>query len=388
MESTLTQQTGVIPFTTADLQSASAVYNTAVAYAAKYTQKQAELLSKAAANGEKLPKELDDELMSWQVSAKKAVSAISEQRKPFTEKAHAFVKAFTAIENTIGKELYDPIQKVRDTSARIHAEEAAEAARKEAEALAEKQRRIDAIAQMEAQLRAGYASLLSSVKETMLMVYTNASLDQLEEAEEVLKRFVGGTMTEADWNNIPLNGDAELAAEVRTDERFRASSDHFTKEVTTYAEYLLSLLPQRKEELERGEQESKAAAELAKKQKEEAEAAQLAAEKRAEQEAAKAKQQEEVRVLVQQANRKEEAPRAVESYSVTVSSVDGWRSIVEYYLSNADVLAEDLGKVKLDSMRIFAERSAKSTGEMVSHKDVAYEPKYKAVARATKKKVA
>lgn len=383
-----TQQSGIIPFTTADLQSAGAVYQTAVAYAAKYTQKQAELLAKAAANGAKLPKELDDELMNWQVSAKKAVKAVEEQRKPFTEKAHAFVKAFTAIENTIGKELYEPIQAVRDVSAKIHAEEAAEAARKEAEELAKKQRRIEDIANLETQLRNGYAAYLSTVKQTMLAVYSGANLENINEAESSLQGFIGGILSEEAWSSIALVGDAELIEEVRTQERFDACSAHFTREITAYAEYLVSLLPQRREELERGEKESKAAAELAKKQAEEAEAARIEAQKRAEQESAKAKQQEEVRVLVNQANRKEEAPRAVESYSVTVGSVDGWRAIIDYYLTNSAVSAEDLGKVKLDSMRIFAERSAKSTGEMVSHADVAYEPKYKAVARATKKKVA
>src|SRR5690606_28776448 len=224
-----TQQTGVIPFTTADLQSAGAVYQTAIAYAAKYTQKQAELLAKAAANGDKLPKELDDELMNWQVSAKKAVKAVEDQRKPFTEKAHAFIKAFTAIENTIGKELYDPIQKVRDTSARIHAEEAAEAARKEAEELARKQRRIEEIASLESQLRNGYASYLSTVKQTMLAVYSGANLGNIDEAESAIQGFVGGVMTDEAWNSISLVGDAELAAEVRTEERFCACAAHFTK---------------------------------------------------------------------------------------------------------------------------------------------------------------
>ena len=378
-----TQQTGVIPFTTADLQSAGAVYETSSNMLAKYKSKQSALLERAKEAGEKLPKELDDELMNWQVSAKKAVKFMNETRSVYTDKAHAFVKAFTAIENTLSKDLYDPIQKVRDASAKIHAEEAAEAARKEAEELAEKQRKIDATIRSEAQLRNGYAHFLEKTKSTLLMVYKEVTLDTLAEAESDLSFFIGGTLPLEKWENIPVE-----VEEVRTQERYEACASHFTKEVTTYAEYLLNLLPQRKEELERGEKESKAAAELAKKQAEEAEAARITAEKRAQEEAEKAKQQEQVRVLVASANRKEESPRAIESYSVAVGSVDGWRAVIEYYLSNSAVAAEDLGKVKLDQMRTFAERQAKSTGEMVSHADVSYEPKYKAVARATKKKVA
>lgn len=326
--------------------------------------------------------------MAWQVSAKKAVSSIEAQRKPFTEKAHAFIKAFTAIENELGKDLYEPVQKLRDKSAKIHAEEAAEAARKEREELAAKQKRIDDIANLETQLRNGYAALLGETKRTILQVYSNFDLENAEEARAAIQSFVNANLSTEAWETITLVGSEELIAEVRTAERFANSSTHFTSEVTKYAEYILEMFPARVAELEQGIANNKAAEELRQKQEQEAKEAKEAAEKRAADEAAKAKQQANVTVMVAQANRQEEAPKTVESYSVSVGSVDGWRAIVDYYLTNSGTSVEDLAKVKLDQMRMFAEKQAKATGEMVEHKDVVYEPKYKAVARVSKKRAA
>ncbi|QQT44866.1 Uncharacterised protein [Sphingobacterium multivorum] len=381
------QTTGLaIHLSQTDLQSAGAVYTTSIAYLEKRKSKFDLLIAKANANGDKLPKELDDELMQYQVTNKKAVSSIEAQRKPFTEKAHAFIKAFTAIENELGKDLYDPIQKLRDTSAKIHAEEAAEAARKEREELQRKQKRIDEISNLETQLRNGYAALLGETKRTILQVYSNFDLEQAEEAKSVITNFINAKLSNEAWETITLVGSDELIGEVRTKERFATCSTHFTSEVTKYAEYILSIFPARVAELEQGIADNKAAEELKQKQEQEEEENRVAAEKRAADEAAKAKQQANVTVMVAQANRQEEAPKTVESYAVSVGSVDGWRAVIEYYLTNSGTPVEDLAKVKLDSMRMFAEKQAKATGEMVEHKDVVYEPKYKAVARVTGKR--
>ena len=379
---------GITSLSQTDLQSAGSVYTTSVGMLDKYRLKHSALMERAIEAGEKLPKELDDELMNWQVSAKKAVKFMNETRSVYTDKAHAFIKEFTALENTLGKELYDGIQQVRDRSAKIHAQEAAAAREKEEAELREKQRRIDAIAELESQLRNGYANHLTNVKQTILQVYSNCNLENIDEAQVLVNDFIGGTLSEEAWNAISLVGDTALIDEVRTADRFAACSSHFTTEVTKYAEYILTLFPARKGELELGEQESAQAAELARKQEEEAENARKEAERRAAEQAEKEKQQATVTVMVSQANREVDAPRAIESYSITVGSVDGWRAVVDYYLTNAGASPQDLGKVKLDTMRIFAERQAKSTGEMISHEAVTYEPKYKAVARATKNKAA
>jgi len=371
-----------------DLQSAGAVYTTSIAYLEKRKGKFDSLIAKANANGEKLPKELDDELMQYQITNKKAIKSIEDQRKPFTEKAHAFIKAFTAIENELGKDLYDPIQKLRDTSARIHAEEAAEAARKEREELARKQKRIDDIANLETQLRNGYALLLGETKRTILQVYSNFDLENAGEAKAAIQSFVNAKLSNEAWETITLVGSEDLIQEVRTAERFANSSTHFTSEVTKYAEYILEMFPARVAELEQGIADNKASEELKQKQEQEEEENRVAAEKRAADEAAKAKQQANVTVMVAQANRQEEAPKTIESYAVSVGSVDGWRAIVDYYLTNSGTPAEDLAKVKLDSMRMFAEKQAKATGEIIEHADVVYEAKYKAVARVSKKRAA
>lgn len=383
------QTTGLeIALSQTDLQSANSVYIQANTWLDKYAASQASLIEKAKQAGEKLPKELDDELMHWQVSAKKAIKAIEEQRKPFTEKAHAFIKAFTSVENQIGQNLYGAIQQLRDTSAKIHAQEAAQAKAQEQAALAAKQKRIDDITSMEAQLRTGYASYLERVKRLLLDVHSNATLETYDDAIAQLQTFTNVAMPQEEWDAIILSGPSELVSEVRTDEKLKACQAHFTSEIAKQANYLLELMPARKEELERGELESAQAAELARKAEQEAESARQLAAKRAEEEAAKAKQQAQVTVMVADANRKEEAPRTIESYSIAVSSVDGWRAIADYYLTNAGATAEDLGKVKLGQMRAFAEKQAKATGEVIDCDGLIYEPKYKAVARATKGKAA
>lgn len=385
MENT-TQNTGLtLHLSTTDLQSAGAVFQEGQLYLEKYTAKQAELIQLAQQTGEKLPKEIDDQLMQWQVSAKKAVKYIEEKRKPYTEKAHAFIKAFTSIENTLSKELYDPIQQIRDKSAKIHAQEAAAAAQKEREALAAKQRRIDEIAALETQLRNGYSTYLTSVKQTLLTAYSNCTLESFADAQAGIRNFIGGTLSDEAWLSISLVGDADLVQEVRTAEKFNACAIHFTAEVTKYAEYLLSLMPARKSELEAGQAQSKAVEELKRKQEEEAAALQAAAAKKAEEEAIKAKQSAAVTVQINQANREVDAPKTVESYAVEVTTVDGWRSLIDFYLTNSGVSVDDLGKVKLDQMKAFAEKQAKVTSEMVTSDGVHYEPKYKAVARASAK---
>jgi len=380
--------TAVMPFTQTDLQSAGAVLQQASTYLTAYTDKQIALLNRAKQAGAKLPKEIDDDLMAWQVSAKKAVKAMEEARKPFTEKAHAFVKAFTTVENEISKGLYDSIQSIRDTSAKLHAQDAAAARAKEQAELAAKQRRIDDIASLEAQLRNGYASYLEKVKNLLLNVHANVTLETYEEAIFKLNTFTNVTIPDEEWQAISLVGPAELIPLVRTQAKFEACKTHFTNEIAKHANYLLELMPARKEELERGEVESKQAAELAAKAEQEAEQARKEAQQRADQEAAKAKQQANVTVQINQANRQEEAPKTIESYAINVHSVDGWRAIADYYLTNAGVGIEDLGKVKFDQMKAFAEKQAKATGEIIDCEGLEYEPKYKAVARATKNKAA
>lgn len=374
--------------TQTDLQNAGSVLHEATIYLNKYKSKHLELIELAKTAGEKLPKDVDDKLMAWQVSAKKAVKYIEEKRKPFTEKAHAFIKAFTAVENEIGAKLYNEIQNIRDKSAAIHAREAAEAKAKEQAELIAKQKRIDTIAAMSAQLRAGYASFLEKTKETLLSIYANVDLQSYDEAMQALQKFTNATFPRVEWDNITLNGPAELIPEVKTEEKLLACQNHYSSEVAKYANYIIGLMPARKAELERGEADNKQAEELAKKAQEEAEAAKLAAEKQAKEEAEKAKQQAMVANMVAEANREVEAPKAIESYSITISSIDGWRSVIEYFLSNSGTPVEDLGKIRLDQMKAFAEKQAKASGEMIEHKDINYDAKYKAVARATKKKVA
>ncbi len=380
--------TELVILTQTDLQSAGSVLEKASSYLTAYQKKHADLLKRANSAGPKLPKELDDDLMAWQVSAKKAGSVMEEARKPYTGKAHSFIKAFTTVENEISKSLYDVVQNIRDNSAKLHAEEAAALRAKEQAELAAKQRRIDDKLSLENQLRAGYAKYLQGIKNLLLRIHANVTLETYKDALYQLETFTNVTIPQDEWEKIELVGPADLISEVRTVEKFEACKAHFTKEIAEQAKYLLDLMPARKEELERGELESKQAAELALKAEQEAEEARKIADARAKQEAEKAKQQVQVSAMINEANRDLEAPKAIESYSINVTSMDGWRAIIDYYMMYSGTSAENIGNIKLDQMKAFAEKQAKATGELITHDDIVYQAKYKAVARATKRNAA
>lgn len=381
--------------TPADLQTAQGVYEQSKGWLAAYETKHAKLAEQVKAAGEKLPAALDAACNQFQVSARAALKAMNEKRSPFTEKAHAFVKLFTDMENRV-KAMDAEIQAHRNASATIYARE--EAARREAERieLATKQERITLLANAEQQVRDAYSALLQADKDELLAAFEGASIEQIGDVETVLAGIapkltperwaeMGSSVRLAPTSLTPADATADIIRQALGGDKYDKCAPHYASEITGYAKTLLAMVPQRRAELEQGVEESKAAEELRRKQEQlaadQARAAKEAAERAAEQEKAKAVLNQQVA----QANRQIEAPKAVESYKITVASRAGWVEVFKFYLANTDEVAgEDLGKVKLDSMRLLAERLAKSTGELIDHPDVVYEAKYKAAVRRKK----
>lgn len=372
--------TAINILTSTDLQSAGSVFTQGQSWVEKYKNKQIELLEKVEENGEKLTPQLDEELTKWQVSAKKAAKAISEQRKPFTEKAHAFVKAFTTLENELLKDLYEPVQLIRNKSAAIYAEEAKKAKEAEEKKLREAQKRIEEVSKVENELRQGYATILRQDKDELMLPFEGMTIENSEKVAEFYKGVEVEKLPAERWKEIVLTGTEEINTEVKTQEKYEACSAHYTNEINALAAHLLEQVPARVKEIEKGIEENK----IAEKQRKEALKAAEEAEEKAKKEAEKAKEKAELAVKVSQANREAEKPQAIQKYQIEVKNIDGWRRIADFYFHNTELESDELGKVKLDSMKLFAERKAKSDGILIESDDLIYKPIYKAVARARK----
>lgn len=376
--------------TPTDLQNAGSVLAQNTSYLNIYRKSHSKLLEKAKAEGTKLKPETDEAMNKWQVSAKLALKKMEEERKPYTQKAMEFVKVFTSTENALSKDLYQSIQDIRNASATAYAKEEEEKQRQEADELAKKQERIRLLADAEQQVRDGYASILREEKANLLKSFENATADNIDEVEANLKNLKP-TFLKTKWDEIPVNLTSRLDQSeidnVITNSRlgkFDKCSAHFKSEIKNYAAYLVSLIPARREEIAQGIA-SKEAEELKRKQEAIEEAQRKAAQEKAEEERIEKLKEEELQLQIDQANRRADAPdtRTISSCSITVSTREAWLAIVGFFFENST--ETDMGKVKLDQMKAFAERWAKSHGEKIEHPGISYEVKYKAVAKAARK---
>lgn len=379
--------------TPAELQNAGELLSISNEWLSKYKDRQSKLLEKAAKLGEKLTPELDEEMTKWQVSAKACVKKIKEDRMVYTSQFDAFKAKFTSIENELEKDLYAQIQAKRDISAAIYAREDREAREAAALKLKKEQEYIVLKAEAERQVKEKCAAILKEDKGDIFDAFNAADADTIDALEAELQGLEPGfsikrwdediapvlsssLLSEKELNNIILN--AKLG-------KFDLYSPYYKEEMANYAKYILSLFPIRRKEIAEGA-ESQAAAELKAKQEAVEEANRKEAERIAKEKEEEALNQAKIASELEEAKRKSEMTAApIESYSISIEGKEGWMAIIAFYFQNMPVEIEKLGNVKLDSMRIFAEREAKKTGEMVLHEQVVYTEKYKAVARAQRK---
>src|SRR5690606_4889338 len=237
----------------------------------------------AEKEGEKLSPETDKKIMDWQVSAKTCAKTMRTDRMVYTSKMDEIKSMFTSVENKLEKDLYSPLQALRDKSAAIYVKEQREKEQEEAKKLAKEQERITLLADAEQQVRNAYADLLKSDKQELFNAFNGADATNIDSVEATLKE-VNATFKVDRWDEInPI-----LSSQVHTVEeldnivfnakagKFNAVAPHYKTEIDGYAAYLLSLIPARRLEISKGEKESKAAAELAEKERA-VEAAQQAA---------------------------------------------------------------------------------------------------------------
>lgn len=375
--------------TPAELQNAGEIFAQNEGWLTKYRNSQEKLIAKAKKVGEKLTPELDAELTKWQVSAKACVKKMREDRMVFTSKFDEIKKEFTAIENELEKDLYSIVQAKRDASAAIYAKEDREAKAAADLALRKEQERIELIASAEAQVRQMYADLLADDKEDLFNAFNNCDAETIDGVEEMLAGIDTAfkidrwhALVPAITSSIHTKEELDNIIVVAKIGKFDKVAPHYKAEIDGYAAHLLSLIPTRREEIAAGIA-SKAAEELKAKQDALEAANKQAAADKAAADLAEQQRQAQITADLAEAKRKSEMTAApIESYSIEVTGKEGWQQIVAFYFQNADVELDKLGNVKLDSMKTFAERWAKSTGEMVVHDEVVYTEKYKAVARA------
>lgn len=376
-----------------ELQSASTVLATTKTWVAAYQKKHDALLEMATKEGVKLSKTTDQAINDYLASLKLAAKKAEEDRKPFTQKMDEVKKLFTFEENKLKNELSEKLQAKRDASVKQYAIEDAAERQKEQLALSKEKARVEMFAEAENQIRTAYGNLLANDKGLLMSAFEGATLENFEQVSEMFTSVIG-TLEESVWDGINANLNGITGGEVIKDElesicikakegKLDKVSPHYKSEIKAYADYLLSLLPSRKLELEQG-LESETASRLKKEQDE----ANEAIAKQAELDAAKKLQENVANVVIDSqittAKRLHDAPNAqsIESYSIVVKDRSGWAEIFKFYFTNST--EQDLGKIKLDQMKAFAEKEAKKTGEMISSNVIHYEPTYKAVVKSKK----
>lgn len=370
-------------FTPTDLESASEVLTTTQKWVAAYDKKKSVLIAKAHAEGVKLTPATDQEFNDVAASLKKAIKTAEDARKPYTVKLQEVVKLFTAEENEL-KTILSSIEATRNLSVAAYAKEEAELRAKEAAALAIEQEKIQLFADAEEQLRNTYADLLRTDKNTLLSAFETANAENMDLVVDLFES-VTGVLEQDEWDRIipVINSTlitkedcAAIVARAR-EGKYDKVAPHYKAEITGYAKHLLSMIPTRKEEIAAGKLESEEAEKIRQEQRELEAANDAATQARLDKEEAERLHAATLQSRVAQANRAAEKPRAIESYEINVMHRNGWAEIFKFYFTHST--EEDLGKVRLDQMKAFAERQAKATGEKITSEHIQYEPKYKAV---------
>lgn len=383
--------TAIAIITPTDLQSASAVLNTNISYVTKYQTKAEKLIAQAKTEGTKLTPDTDKAINDFLVSAKTCLKNMEEQRKPYTQKAQEFVKLFTTQENIINNDLYPKLQAIRDASVKAYAVEESERRKKEQLKLDKQKAEITLLADAEQQLRNGYAAILQKDKKELLHGLTVDTISHLEAFEIILKNFCAD-LKESEFNAIGIYLNSSLLSKEEMQEislkafegKFEKVAPHYKTEMSAFAQHILTLIPNRRKEIEEGIANSKAAEELKKKQEAEALKQQQLSEQKAEEQKTVALAEAVIDSQINDARVTSSIPKvsAIEGYTIDVLKREGWAEIFKFYFTHSD--EQDLGKIKLDQMKAFAEKYAKSHGVKIESDAIHYEVKYKATARKTK----
>lgn len=345
--------------TPVDLQSAGNVLQMNNKMLKLYEKHYSRFLETAKKEGVKLSAETDKEINNYLVSCKKAFDAMQENRMPYTRKADEFKKLFTTIENSLDEYMTE-LKGIRDKSVTAYRKEEEEARKIEQDKLKKAQERIDLLAKAEQQVREIYSEKLSEAK---------SKIERGEDVKDALEFTWWESISPEISSGLLSKEERQAIATESKLGKFDKCAIHYKDEIAAYKKHIDSL-----------KDKSQAEAERIKAEQEASEAARV----KAEQARQKALQEEQERIKLEQAKRAVQAPdaRVVDGYTIKVIGADGWRAIVEFYLSNGG--GDDLEKITGKQMRTFAEKMAKKTSERIEHEHVEYEKVYKSRAVAGK----
>lgn len=370
-----------------DLQGAELILATNKGYVATYQKKFDKLLAKAEKEGTKLTPETDKEINDYLVSNKTCLKKMEEDRKPFTSKLQEVVKLFTTEENKLKDDLYTKLQAKRDASVKAWAIQAAEDAKAAQAKLDAEKERILLLADAEAQIRNAYADILAADKTLMMGSFENATAETIDEVVAVFEAIQPEFTQEMfDGINPVLSSNIlpqwELDAIVTKakEGKLEKIQPHYTGEIRAYANHLLTLIPERRAEIEAGIA-SKAADDLRATEAETLRVQQEAADKANQLAISNQVAAVVMDSQIQSVRDRSGAPsaRSIESYTINVTKREGWAEIFKFYFTHSD--EADLGKIKMDQMKAFAEKLAKSQNIKIESDAIEYEAKYKAVAK-------
>jgi len=348
--------------------------------------------------------EMDSEINTWQVNAKKALQINYDRRTPITQLLTKISSEFTSLENPLNPQKADSyfakLQVHRNAHAKAKLEEQK---RKEAEILRKQnieKERIELTIEAERQIRDNYNKKLFQFKTYITKLLNDATLETFAEVTNKLKavsiEYPRDAFNKIECSLFPVYiGAAELDGIISNSKTnlYDELSANFRENMEVDKQKAIDMLPSKKKELEK----------LAKANAEEAAAIKEAADKRAKAEeellkkeqAEKAKQDASKLQAEQQMNNaqnlfntasqiaevKENIIKAKQSYVIEVKDVAGWGAIFMFFFEKVGMTldVETFGKKTMNQMKKEVEKIANSTSEKIDHPSISYVEDVKAV---------
>ncbi|MCX3264785.1 hypothetical protein [Pedobacter agri] len=364
----------------------------------------AKLLIDTAASG--MSDELDAEINTWQLNAKKALTIMNDRRSPITQLMTKMAKVFTNMEADLDPtkpaSYYTQAQNLRNQWAK----EKAELKRiEEAKIKAKQDKDNEAInlkAEIAKQVRDLYNQKLFAFKGYMSKLFNGLDLTNATETSAKIKAVAQvypvdkfnelvPTLFASHHNNEELTA---LITEIR-DGLYQELSVNYTKNIEAEKNRLTDLIPSRINELNAIAKSSKAEKERLEKEakeRQEREAAQLLKDQEAQKLADQKRIDDEKKMneaaaafdaQASIAQLTSEQAKTKESYVIEVSDAQGWGAIFLFWFEHEGkgLTPADIEKKTMKQMKAFAEKKAgiKGGGVFIDNPYVAYIDEVKAV---------
>ncbi len=343
-------------------------------------------------------RELDKKLNTYLTRVNETVKALKDRRTPITGLFDDVRKLFTNMEGKLDTKnaitFPGQIQAMRNKFA---ADEAAENKRIQEEQARTKlieSEKIRVKSEYETQLEKHFNDYVYQSKTSTLNLFESLTLENFDKVTESLKMIpvypfqifdqfkptIYTNLQPADIQNIITNCKVG---------KFEAYALKFKTELTEYINSLVEKLESKRTELQdiaKAGEEEKARIQAEAEQRKSDEAKRIEKENLEKQLEASA--QATVNEQAMQANLAFDLEKAQvmpsanvkEGYEIEVLTAAGWLEVISFYFQKEGLKKrpEDLGKIKLEQMKAFAEKTALKTDEKIESKSLVYKEVYKA----------